>query len=580
MSKARTALTVALAVALCVFTWLFKFNNPQGSFAGLTDDHFFYLIRGWQILFGDLPVRDFVDHGAPLFYYVGAAVQAVLGRGTLSEIYFCVTVLAVCAGLVFWLSATASGSILVGLAAGLLHVLLDARLYNYPKILVYAVAIPLLWRFCDAPGAAIRSWLAVVTVIGFLFRHDHGAFVAVAVATALLAMERLSWTERLKHAVLYGVTVLALLAPYLWFIQSHGGVRSYFEQAMAWAERDRDRAPVVFPGPFEYPDGTTDTAGAGLLGRGVAAVGDNIVAWTYYAELALPLVALYLLAQSPTAFRPRWPQARAKMLTVAVLALVLDAGFLRSPLGARLADPSVPLAILLAWAIVALVRLFVVRADLGPSARSFPWLPRVVALALVAPLVFVFGVGMSRNVYRRLDQSGLTDRFGKGFERVGTVSAQLAADWRLETWQDRPSRPELLDLSFYVSACTRPTDRILVQAYLPQVTAMARRAFAGGHADLRPGFFTSESAQRLTVARLERQSVPIVLLDTGESLEGFRESFPIVTAYIDRHYRAAGERTFDGRFGITLFVRRDRRPQGTYKPFGWPCYGSGVVGAS
>ena len=92
--------------------------------------------------------------------------------------------------------------------------------------------------------------------------------------------------------------------------------------------------------------------------------------------------------------------------------------------------------------------------------------------------------------------------------------------------------PSSASVSRSISACTRPTDRILVQAYLPQVTAMARRAFAGGHADLRPGFFTSESAQRLTVSRLERQSVPIVLLDTGESLEGFRESFPIVTARV------------------------------------------------
>ena len=59
-----------LAVGVFVVSWLFRFNDPGGSFAGLTDDHFFYVVRGWQILFGDLPVRDFVDHGAPLFYYV------------------------------------------------------------------------------------------------------------------------------------------------------------------------------------------------------------------------------------------------------------------------------------------------------------------------------------------------------------------------------------------------------------------------------------------------------------------------------------------------------------------------------
>ena len=65
--RPRTLVIGALSFLVAVFSWLFRFNDPGGSFAGLTDDHFFYLVRGWQILFGDLPVRDFVDHGAPLF---------------------------------------------------------------------------------------------------------------------------------------------------------------------------------------------------------------------------------------------------------------------------------------------------------------------------------------------------------------------------------------------------------------------------------------------------------------------------------------------------------------------------------
>ena len=85
------------------------------------------------------------------------------------------------------------------------------------------------------------------------------------------------------------------------------------------------------------------------------------------------------------------------------------------------------------------------------------------------------------------------------------------------------------------------------------------------------------AAQDLTVARLQRQAVPIVLLEAGKELEDFRGSFPIVIAYLERTYRVAGTRVFDGRFGTTLLVRRDREPTGTYAPFGWPCYGAGVV---
>ena len=123
------------AVALFVFfsVWLLRFNDPGGSFAGLTDDHFFYLTRGWQILFGDLPVRDFVDHGAPLYYYVGAFVQTVFGRGTVSEVAFSSAMLALSAALVFWLAARASGSIVLGFVAALAFVCLSPRFYNYPS---------------------------------------------------------------------------------------------------------------------------------------------------------------------------------------------------------------------------------------------------------------------------------------------------------------------------------------------------------------------------------------------------------------------------------------------------------------
>src|SRR5690349_12072770 len=137
----RVAIGV-LAAGLFLFAWLFRYNDPGGSFAGLTDDHFFYLTRGWQILFGDLPVRDFVDHGAPLYYYIGAFVQTAFGRGTMSEVAFSSAMLALSAALVFWLGTRASGSIVLGFVAALVFVCLSPRFYNYPKFITYAVAIP------------------------------------------------------------------------------------------------------------------------------------------------------------------------------------------------------------------------------------------------------------------------------------------------------------------------------------------------------------------------------------------------------------------------------------------------------
>src|SRR5262245_12304688 len=210
--RVRTGIIVGLSAVIFVASWLFRFNDPGGGFAGLTDDHFFYVVRGWQILFGDLPVRDFVDHGAPLYYYIAAAVQVLFVRGTLSELAFSTTVLALCAGMTFWIATLASGSMAAGLVGAAFHVLLEPRFYNYPTVLVYVVAIPLLWRLADRPSPWLRTWLAVVTVVGFLLRHDHGVFVALAVGTLILLL-RMSWSERIKQVLLYAATVLLLLAP-------------------------------------------------------------------------------------------------------------------------------------------------------------------------------------------------------------------------------------------------------------------------------------------------------------------------------------------------------------------------------
>jgi len=579
----RAALIGVIAALVFLYSWLYRFNDPGGSFAGLTDDHFFYVVRGWQILFGDLPVRDFVDHGAPLYYYIAYAVQVLFGRGTLSELAFSTTALSLAAAGTFWLATMASGWIPVGIVATVFHVWLAPRFYNYPKVLVYAVAIPLIWSFIDRPRASTRFWIALLTVVAFLLRHDHGVFVAVAMAVALLVMSELTWSARLRHAVIYGALVLALAMPYLLFIQWNGGLGGYFRQASAWAERDRDRAPVAWPGLVDNPDGVSDAArNGGAVTRAIATVRDNRVAWIYYIEIALPLLALALLAMSRDGFRPTWPRARAKLVIVAALAIVLDAGFLRSPLEARLADPSVPIVIILAWLVVAVAR--VVGAAKaghyvhGPAeAGHYVRLTRLAATVPVALMVVVLYLSVSADFYRRLDKAAMTDRFGKPFERVGHIARQMREEWSLATWMARDTRPDLVTLSLYVNACTNPGDRVLVQAYMPQVLGLARRAFAGGHADLRPGFFKTEEAQRLVVERLQRQSVPMILLETGDSLGGFRDSFPIVTAYIDRHYQIAATRVFDGRFGVTLFVRRDAKPEGTWEPLGWPCYARGQI---
>jgi hypothetical protein len=603
-ARARRAvhllLTLAVAAGVFLFSWIYRFNDPGGAFAGLTDDHFFYVVRGWQILFGELPVRDFADHGAPLYFYVAWLVQTVFGRGTLSELTFSTTMLALGSALVFWSAARASGSIVFGLIGAAFVVLLEPRFYNYPKILVYAVAIPVLWAFADRPTAWRRFWLAAVTVTAFLLRHDHGVFVAIAMA-AMIVLMPLSWRDRVRHAAIYVALILALLAPYLVFIQMHGGVVSYFRQASAWADRDRARAPMKWPPLFESSakaagssvvaafrrplDRVKATSIPRVVSRSFASVGAasgqvvtlvrrNSVAWTFYIELLLPLLVVTLLVIAPDAFRPTWPQARAKIGTVAALGLVLDGGFLRSPLEARLADPSVPHAILLAWLCTVAAVSIALPSGQRPSSPVRSLLPRLAIVGTVGALIFAVGCVLTKDLGGRLEKATLTHGPGEAIERVRVAAAEIRDAWKLTTLESARTRPDLIGLSLYLNACTEPTDRVLVESYVPQVVALARRGFAGGQADVRLGLFDTPDAQQLTVSRLERQSVPVILLDSSGA---FHADFPVVAAYVDAHYRRAGMHVFDRRFPFDLYVRRDVPSRGIYRPFGWPCYGSGRV---
>jgi hypothetical protein len=344
--------------------------------------------------------------------------------------------------------------------------------------------------------------------------------------------------------------------------------------AAAWAERDRDRAEVIWPGLFDNPDGVSDaTKESSGVARAIAVVRDNAVAWTFYGELALPLVALLVLLLSPHAFRPAWPHAPAKLATVALLAMMLNAGFLRSPLAARLADPSVPHAILMAWLTVALLAIWrrhLLRPALSRSGGLIT--ARIVTVALVVPTLGVLWIAGTNNWYRRLDKASMVEGRRRAIDRAEYMWRVVGQSFPLPD-QVTESPETVMALTHYVHQCTGPSDRVFMQHYLPQVVALAERGFAGGHADLRPGFFKTDEMQQLTLERLQRQRVPIALVGAGDSLGGFRESFPLIAGFFDEHYRNAGERVFDGRFPIRLLVRNDAVPSGVFEPFGWPCFG-------
>ena len=494
-------------------------------------------------------------------------MQVLFGRGTLSELAFSTTLIALGSALTFWLAARASGSIALGVRWRAVPDPVAAAVLQLPED-------PGLHRR-DTGALVVRRpsgrrpiiWLAAITVIGFLLRHDHVAFVGLATVTMLLLAAHVPWRERLRHGLLYAALSLAMVAPYLVFIQLNGGLNEYRRQATEWAGEERARTPVQWPGLFDNPDGVSEGP---PLERAVASVRDNRVAWLYHFEIALPILALLVLGLSRDAFRPGWPHAMPKIVVVAILGLILDAGFLRSPLQARVADPTVPHAILLAWLAMAVPRLLFARSSLRPAIEPWAMPVRVVAILATISVVFVFSSIFTNRLSDRFEDAYLTEGPRVAIARARTVSQNVRTDWDLSTWRNRPDRSGLMTLALYLNTCTPPEARVFIQPYLPQVLGMAQRGFAAGFGDLRPGFFDEPEFEALAMRRMRGQDVPVVLLDVKDSLENFRESFPTLTAYFDAAYETVATETFDDRFGVTLLVKRGRQG-GTFDPLGWPC---------
>ena len=555
-------LTVVVAIALFVWSWLYRYNDLDGAVAGLSDDHYFYLTRGWQLLFGEFPDRDFVDPGAPLTFVLAALTQLIGGRGTWSEIVFCVTALSVSTSLTFWSARRASGSVIIGTLAALFQAVLLPRYYNYPKVLIYAVAFPALWSYVDEPTTKKRVWLAVLTITALLFRHDHGLFVGLACLATILLQAHVGWLARVKHLVAYILLTVACALPYLGWLQLNGGVITHVQTANSYSQRDRARAPLLLPvfAVTPQPDEEPVDDDADWWQRGIFEQANrNYEPWLFWLLLSLPLVTLVSQIGAVES-RNDWPHARQKLLVAAALALILFWGFIRGNLIVRFGDVGVPSAILAAWLLRAAIRSL--GAGKGFVARVAV---AVVTLAAVGATVFV----LLPPVRDRLELAGMTDRPLGAVDKARTMTARLVT-WPLESWASPDDRGPTR-LAFYVRDCTAADDRVFVSPYMAQVHALAERPFPGGHADLRPGFYDTVADQRLALLRLTRQRVALAVMPGGRDYDNVEKEMPRIHAWLRTEFREHGDVELGDGSEVKLFVRRDRVARGTYRDTGWPC---------
>jgi hypothetical protein len=140
-----------------------------------------------------------------------------------------------------------------------------------------------------------------------------------------------------------------------------------------------------------------------------------------------------------------------------------------------------------------------------------------------------------------------------------------------EVWTDALSQGTLV-AARYLAECTGPDDRVLLATYAPQVPVFARRRFAAGQGTFGLAFYESEAQQREAVARLQQQSVPVVI-GSYEDFEGeFVGDYRHVYRYVSERYDEAGVLHADGRPLYRVFVARDREPRRIHPELGLPCF--------
>ena len=630
---------MAGATVSVIGAFLFRFLTVE-----FTNDHFVHLSRGWQILQGDVPIRDFFDPGLILQYYASAAALRSSGHNLLGEALLTTGFIAAGAGLTFVGAARLARSLWIASAATLVTVISTPRLYGYPKVFFYVLAIAGAWYYVRGPCRRAHVALAVITALAFLFRNDHGVYIGLAVLV-LICMRHWGAPRQIAVALAgYTLVTLALVSPYLVFVQMTtglvrhvGSVSPQVEGAarfrINWMPVTLDRAaPLLMVAPpaerranvrwvssldddarrqLERRHGLTspehiedstwsygltqeDRAGIGALIDEPAVAdthgidratrelsvkeprylrmqrqfpllrirvapglfsGGNALAWFYYFTLVVPFAGLALVGLLLWQGQIDRTEAAAAGMA-AFLCVIIVQTLVRGSPDSRLADVAGPISVVAAW----------VTARARPAGESRPIRRRACgAIILTFWVVTLWSVGTAAGLGETLETSQILTGPSGVWQRLGVVTERLRARPIDNVARNAPGTP---GLERYVFECTARTDRVFVTWFAPQLFFHAERLFAGGQVYLTAGWHASPADQELTIERLERQRVPIVL----EQMDaGFETYFPTVANHVHKRYvevpmqSAAME-------GYRVLVDPRLTPTGTYEPLGLPCY--------
>jgi hypothetical protein len=620
----------AIGIGLAVFALTFLYRLPNAT--GLINDHFMHLIFGRQLLWGRLPVRDAVSLGMPLQTGLSAAAEWLVGYRLLSEALVISTAFAAAAVLTFVIIERATGSRLIALAGTLLEVAIGPRTYSYPKILVYAAGILLLWRYIDRPSTRRAVELGLGTACAFYLRHDHGVYLGVAAVVAVALRHRGSMRDAARPiAVLAGTCVLAV-APFFAYVEAFGSVRDYVTDLRQFSAREHSANPFEWPSwPLQSPGSIARWTSAreraaqiSIRWNPTASDADRRTAAARYS-LAVPETgpvestrfALYdvstangrALVNDPViedtggidrltgeVFVPGWYVGPIRLLPpldaapasaaflfflflllpgAAALTLVLD-----RRRGARDEWDNVRITVVI---LVSMLTFYgFVRQALDARIADAAVAPVVLGAWLAARWLKSNRGSRWRRAAAVAVLIAVLIPVVRSVVVIGGVAARVQrADPLAVTWRQLVTSPPVdawpaqgsaqYRIVRYVRDCTRPGEPLLILWGGPEMYYYADRPFAGHIGLHMEGYYSSDVNQRRNAVALERDRPPIVISEPGREQKDLA-THPSALAFVAKHYRPLGELTATDGTVLRVYGRADRPSRSTHPDVGWPCY--------
>ena len=319
---------------------------------------------------------------------------------------------------------------------------------------------------------------------------------------------------------------------------------------------DRFRAFVNLPNVTVLP-GTTSPE-------------NNFALW-YYVFITIPGLAILLtvwliLTQKAGA---RWQPAAARSLSLVAICVLIEAFILRDPIRGRIGAVAPPVAILGVWTVATLWALRPPPAVHANGADG--WMSRMRQAVTTQAL--------SRVVVLTCLIVGVLVVWSDRLLQIPKAPARLAE--KLNSLATSPSPQRLLPtealagVARYARDCTARNDRVLATWFVPELYHFATRGFAGGMVVWFGGHWSDTSFQYTTLRRLDEQSVPIAIIDMSR-YDNFQQNYDLVDAYLQAHYRIAGESNLGNHNvaadGYRVMVRKEYTPVRTYEPWGLPCF--------